>query len=80
MDDAGSYQRFQYYEDLKKQAKNPDSEFYGKTDKELKDYAADQYNAYIGTAKTGGVRGVGMARKYTSRLGQLSKGKKTFNI
>lgn len=74
MDDAGSYQRFQYYEDLKKQAKDKDSQFYGKTDKELRDYAAQQYNDYIGTAKTGG------ARKYTSRLGQLSKGKKTFNI
>jgi hypothetical protein len=74
MDDAGSYQRFQYYEDLKKQAKDKDSEFYGKTDKELKDYAAQQYNDYIGANKTGG------ARKYTSRLGQLSKGKKTFNI
>jgi hypothetical protein len=74
MDDAGSYQRFQYYEDLKKQAKDPQSEFYGKTDKELKDYAADQYNQYIGKAKTGGTR------RYTSRLGELSKGKKTFNI
>jgi hypothetical protein len=78
MDDAGSYQRFQYYEDLKKQAKDKDSQFYGKTDKELKDYAAEQYNQYIGTAKkTGGLRAT---RKYTSRLGQLSKGKKTFNI
>jgi hypothetical protein len=74
MDDAGSYQRFQYYEDLKKQAKNKDSEFYGKTDQELKDYAAKQYLDYVGTAKTGG------ARKYTSRLGELSKGRKTFNI
>jgi len=74
MDDAGSYQRFQYYEDLKKQAKDPQSEFYGKTDKELRDYAADQYNQYIGKAKTGGTR------RYTSRLGELSKGKKTFNI
>jgi hypothetical protein len=77
MDDAGSYKRFEYYEDLKKQAKDKDSEFYGKTDKELRDYSAKQYNDYIGTAKTGGIR---KTRKYTSRLGELSKGKKTFNI
>lgn len=77
MDDAGSYKRFEYYEDLKKQAKDKDSQFYGKTDKELKDYSAQQYNDYIDTVKTGGIR---KTRKYTSRLGELSKGKKTFNI
>ena len=74
MDDAGSYARFQYYEDLKKQAKNKDSEFYGKTDKELRDYAAQQYNDWIGTSKTGG------ARRYTTRLGELTRGRKKFKI
>ena len=73
MDDAGSYQRFQYYEQLKKEAKDSNSPHYGKTDAELKDYASKQYVDWVGTAKTGG-------RRYTSRLGELSKGRKTFNI
>jgi len=78
MDDTGGYERFKYYEDLKKQAKNKDSEFYGKTDAELKKYSSQQWLDYVGTAesKTGGVRN----RRYTSRLGELSKSKKTFNI
>ena len=74
MDDAGSYKRFEYYEQLKKDAKDPNHPMYGKTDAEIKDYASKQYQDWVGTAKTGG------ARKYTSRLGELSKGRKTFNI
>ena len=76
MDDTGGYERFKYYEDLKKESKNKDSEFYGKTDAELKKYASQQWLDYAGTAKTGGARN----RRYTSRLGELSKSKKTFNI
>lgn len=83
IDNTGSYDRFTIYEQLQKESKRKGSPYYGKTDVELKKIASDTYNEVIGrmglegeteTERTGG------ARKYTSRLGQLSKGKKTFNI
>jgi hypothetical protein len=81
IDNTGSYDRFTILEQLQKESKNKNSPYYGKTDIELKKIASDTYNEVIGkmglegdqTARTGG-------RKYTSRLGQLSRGKKTFNI
>lgn len=82
IDNTGSYDRFTILEQLQKESKKKNSPYYGKTDAELKKIASDTYNEVIGkmgleggeTAKTGG------ARKYTSRLGQLSRGRKTFNI
>ena len=82
LDATGSYDRFTIYEQLQKEAKNSDSPYHNMTDVQLKKIASDAYNQQWGqqgnegggTAKTGG------ARKYTSRLGQLSVGRKTFNI
>jgi hypothetical protein len=81
IDNSGSYDRFTILEQLEKESKNKNSPYYGKTDVELKKIASDTYNEVIGkmglegeqNARTGG-------RKYTSRLGQLSRGRKTFNI
>jgi len=83
IDNTGSYDRFTILEQLQKESKNKNSPYYGKTDVELKKIATDTYNEVIGkmglegeqNAKNGG-------RRYTSRLGDLSRGrnKRNFNI
>jgi len=83
IDNTGSYDRFTILEQLEKESKNKNSPYYGKTDVELKKIASDTYNEVIGkmglegeqNAKNGG-------RRYTSRLGDLSRGrnKRNFNI
>ena len=81
LDATGSYDRFTVFEQLQKEAENPDSPYHGMTEIQLKKIASDVYNQQWGKqggegdkAQTGGTR------KYTSRLGQLSRGRKTFNI
>lgn len=81
LDATGSYDRFTVYEQLQKESQNADSPYHGMTDIQLKKIASDVYNQQWGEqggegdkAKTGG------SRKYTSRLGQLSRGKQSFNI
>mgnify|MGYP000903177023 CR=1 FL=1 len=82
IDNTGSYDRFTIYEQLQKEAKKKDSPYYGKSDAELRKISSNTYNEVLGrmglegeeTAKTGG------SRKYTSRLGELSRNKKSFNI
>lgn len=83
IDATGSYDRFTIYEQLQKESKRKNSPYYGKTDAELKKIAANTHNYYVGkageeaeTAKLGG------ARRYTSRLGDLNRGrnKRKFNI
>ena len=83
IDNTGSYDRFTILEQLEKESKNKNSPYYGKTDVELKKIASDTYNEVIGkmglegeqNAKNGG-------RRYTSRLGDLNRGrnKRNFNI
>jgi hypothetical protein len=84
LDETGSYNRRTIYENLKKESKRKDSPYYGMSDERLKKIAANTVNQTMfgkkeekedkNTQKMGGTR------KYTSRLGQLSKGRKTFNI
>lgn len=81
IDNTGSYDRFTVYEEIKKESTKKGSPYYGKTDVELKKIASDTYNELLG--KMGGEaeeKKTGGKRKYTSRLGELSKGKKSFNI
>jgi len=83
LDETGSYNRRTVYENLKRESKRKDSPYYGMSDDKLKKIASNTVNQSMfgkkeeedkNTQKMGG------ARKYTSRLGQLSKGRKTFNI
>jgi hypothetical protein len=82
IDNTGSYDRFTIFEQLQKESKRKSSPYYGKTDAELKKIAADTYNEVAGKMGLEGVETerTGGSRKYTSRLGQLSRGRKTFNI
>jgi hypothetical protein len=93
LDETGSYDRFTIFEELKKQSKSPDSPYYGKTDVELRAIAAEYASSIYGDLdyykyladKEGGKKEkeeakLGGARKYTSRLGELSGGRKRFNI
>ena len=86
MDNTGSYERFNIYEQLKKQSKNKNSPYYGRSDKDLKRIARNTYLKSLDdldaeTAKVeSNKKKLGGARKYTSRLGELSKRKKSFNI
>jgi hypothetical protein len=98
LDETGSYDRFTIYEELKKQSKEKDSPYYGKTDVELRAMAASyatsiygdlDYYRYVADKegkgsgegnKEGDKAKLGGVRKYTSRLGELSGGKKRFNI
>lgn len=82
IDNTGSYDRFTIFEQLQKESKRKNSPYYGKTDAELKKIAADTYNEVAGKMGLEGVETerTGGSRKYTSRLGQLSRGRKTFNI
>ena len=82
IDNTGSYDRFTIFEQLQKESKNKNSPYYGKTDIELKKIASDTYNEVAGKMGLEGVETerTGGSRKYTSRLGQLSRGRKTFNI
>lgn len=83
IDNTGSYDRFTILEQLQKESKNKNSPYYGKTEAELKKIASDTYNEVIGkmglegeqNARNGG-------RRYTSRLGDLNRGrnKRNFNI
>jgi hypothetical protein len=98
LDETGSYDRFTIYEELKKQSKEKDSPYYGKTDVELRAMAASyatsiygdlDYYRYVADKegkgsgegnKEGDKAKLGGVRKYTSRLGELSGGRKRFNI
>jgi hypothetical protein len=79
LDKTGSLNRYEIMEQLRKQAKNPESPVYEKTEAELQQIASDlgykviQVLANDKKEKRFG----GMARKYTSRLGDLSTKRNT---
>jgi hypothetical protein len=80
LDKTGSLNRYEIMEQLRKQAKNPESPVYQKTEGELQQIAADLGYKVVEvladdpeTKKRLG----GMGRKYTSRLGDLSTKRNT---
>jgi len=80
LDKTGSLNRYEIMEQLRKQAKNPESSVYQKSEAELQEIASELGYKVIevvaddeGTKKRLG----GMGRKYTSRLGDLSTKRNT---
>jgi hypothetical protein len=79
LDKTGSLNRYEIMEQLRKQAKNPESSVYQKSEAELQQIASDlgykvvQVLANDKEEKRFG----GMGRKYTSRLGDLSTKRNT---
>lgn len=80
LDATGSYDRFTVYEQLQKEAQNADSPYHGMTDIQLKKIASDVYNQQWGEQGGEGDKAQTGGRRYTSRLGQLSRNRKSFNI
>ena len=80
LDKTGSLNRYEIMEQLRKQAKNPESPVYQKTEAELQQIAADlgyKVVEVLADDKEDKKRLGGMARKYTSRLGDLSTKRNT---
>ena len=80
LDATGSYDRFTVYEQLQKEAQNADSPYHGMTDIQLKKIASDVYNQQWGQQGDEGNKAQTGGRRYTSRLGELSRNRKSFNI
>ena len=82
LDKTGSLNRYEIMEQLRKQAKNPESPVYQKTEAELQQIAADLGYKVVEVLADDPdnkreKRLGGMARKYTSRLGDLSTKRNT---
>ena len=79
LDKTGSLNRYEIMEQLRKQAKNPESSVYQKTEAELQQIASDLGYKVIEVLANDKEekRFGGMARKYTSRLGDLSTKRNT---
>ena len=80
LDKTGALNRYEIMEQLRKQAKNPESPVYQKSEAELQQIAADlgyKVVEVLADDKEEKKRLGGMARKYTSRLGDLSTKRNT---
>jgi hypothetical protein len=80
LDKTGSLNRYEIMEQLRKQAKNPESPVYQKSEAELQQIASDlgyKVVEVLADDEETKKRLGGMGRKYTSRLGDLSTKKNT---
>ena len=80
LDKTGSLNRYEIMEQLRKQAKNPESSVYKKSEAELQQIASDlgyKVIEVVADDEETKKRLGGMGRKYTSRLGDLSTKRNT---
>jgi hypothetical protein len=80
LDKTGSLNRYEIMEELRKQSKDPKSPVYQKSEQELQQIASElgyKVVEVIADDKEDQKRLGGMARKYTSRLGDLSTKRNT---